>query len=85
MKTFWITITVISCFLLLVDGCGKHSHKTAAVLPSSSQPQATAPRSLQDILAEIDTYKPPEGVDANVFERMRAQLREGIQKRWNSK
>ena len=37
------------------------------------------------MLAEIDAYEPPPEVDRAIFERMRANMREAIVSRWQSK
>jgi len=50
--------------------------------PAPSSPQSHALRSLDNILADIDAYQPPEGVDRQIFERMRKQLREGIERNY---
>jgi len=84
----WLLVigAACACILMLALGCGKGSHRRTVESNLVAEPeQAYAPRDLAGILAEIDAYQPPEGVDQDLFERMRAQLRETVVRQWSSK
>lgn len=78
MRLFCIFVALCVCALALFAGCGKGAHKSTRVLPAVTNEQASAPRDIEGVLAEIDGYQPPAGVDSKLFERMRTRLREGI-------
>jgi len=80
-----VLVAALSTLALLCGACGKRSQQTGTGISATPSGKASSARSLEEVLAEIDAYEPPPEVDRALFERMRANVREAIIIRWQSK
>ena len=76
-----LAVIVASLTALLLAGCGGSGQK-AAVGPGmqASLPELreSAPASVEQVLAELDAFPTPEGVDAELFQELKDALKEEL-------
>jgi|GEM_PF-3058749 len=77
--------SLLAALTLLCGACGKHDQPAGTRISATPSDKASSARNLEEVLAEIDAYEPPPEVDRALFERMRANVREAVVSRWNSK
>ena len=73
--------------LLVLGACSRGGHKSpvSAQQPTTHPSALHRPATLEEAIAQIDAYEPPAGIDRELFETLRAEVRRQVIESWTVK